>query len=38
MFDGKYNQVLDNYLIRFGVLALGLVVWTGAAVGLLAAA
>ncbi len=38
MFDGKYNQVLDSYSLRFGMMALGLLVWAGAAVGLLAAA
>lgn len=38
MFDGKYNQVLDSSLLRFGAMALGLLVWAGVAVGMLAAA
>jgi hypothetical protein len=38
MFDGKYNPLLDSSGFRFGTLALGLVIWAGTVVGLLAAA
>ena len=37
MFDGKYNDLLDNAVFRFGLLTLGTLVWAAAAVALIAA-